>query len=469
MKTKFNFWGVVAMTVAVLCLIPLTTNALTAGGISIAPASNLTFPDRNKGWFIYEQVEPGTVIEDVARVINLDSQEATLAVEGVDAGMNEDGGFGLVGSPEDNQDIGKWIELSKTEVTLGAKKEEIIPFKITVPADAEVGDHIGALAVYQTTPTTNPTVRVKGGSQVSISTRVGARIYLTVKGDIIRGLKVLKKSMFGRGQSIVFGFKIKNLGNVRADLKMTAKIYSIWGLYDKKEDVQIGQVFPKKTISIQAPWPGKSRPIFGLYWASVTVDDTFKGLNPLNSPLPPSTPIRFWTATFFIPWTQVGMGLLILFLVWFVVQLWRWRRLVRLARMEVVAYKVKKGDHLVDIADDYDISWKLLAQLNGVKSPYSLRNVTTLYVPDARGSRRDMPIPRFWRPLLAPVGRWVGKLRLTRKPYYVIVVERGDKQKDVEQFTGLSWGEIAKYNALSRSFKLRVGVELKIPKKKPRR
>ena len=306
MKVTPKIFGCAVAVVVAIYLAPLTTGAMSAGGMSIAPAPNPTFPDRNKGWFIYEQVEPGTVIEDVARVINLDNKTATIAIEAVDAGMNSDGGFGLVGSPEENVDIGKWIELSKTEVTLPANKEQIVPFKITVPADAEVGDHIGALAVYQTNPSADKLTKI-GGSQVSISTRVGARIYLTVKGDIVRGLKLLKRSMYGRGQTLMFGFKLKNSGNVRADLRMTAKIYSIWGLYDKKEDIQIGQVFPKKTISIQAAWPGKSRPIFGLYWASVTLEDTFRGLNPLNSPLPPSTPIHTWVFTFFIPWTQTAI------------------------------------------------------------------------------------------------------------------------------------------------------------------
>lgn len=462
MKTVLNRFLLISVVLAVAVgLAPSAADALIAGGMSIAPALNPAFPDRNKGWFIYEQVEPGAVIEDVARVINLDSKKATLAVEAVDAGMNEDGGFGLVGSPADNEDIGKWIELSKTEVTLPANKEEIVSFKITVPADAEVGDHIGALAVYQTNPSANKTTKI-GGSQVSISTRVGARIYLTIKGDIVRGLKLLKRSMYGRGQVLMFGLKIKNLGNIRADLRMTAKIYSIWGLYDKKEDIQLGQVFPKKTINIQAAWPGKARPIFGLYWASVTIEDAFKGLNPLNSPLPSSTPIHTWMATFFIPWTQVGILVLILFLIWFFWQMRKWRQMVALMRTPVVVYKVKRGEHLMDIASRYGIGWKLLAKLNEIKPPYSLYGVTALYVPDVRGQRRDIKIPHFLAYLIKPLAK-LGKMFSRRPKFYTIVVEKGDTRKDVERFTGLPWKEISKFNRLKPKFHLKAGLELEVP------
>lgn len=459
----------VTVAAAAVCLTPLAAGALTASGMGIAPAPNPAFPDRNKGWFIYEQVEPGTVIEDIARVVNAGNKKVTLAVEAVDAGMNEDGGFGLVGSPEDNEDIGKWIELSRTEVTLGANKEELVPFKINIPADAEVGDHIGALAVYQTTSQSDKVANIRG-SQVSISTRVGARIYLTVKGDIVRGVKLLKRSIYGRGQTLMFGFKLKNLGNVRADLRMTAKIYSIWGLYDKKEGMEIGQVFPKKTINIQAAWPGKSRPIFGLYWASVTIEDVFKGLNPLSNPLPPSEPIHTWMVTFFVPWTQAAILVLVLFLVWFLVQLRRWRQMVTLAKTPVAVYRIKTGDHLMDIASRYGVGWKLLAKLNEIKPPYNLHGITQIYVPDVRGSRRDIRIPHFLAYIANPLRHFLAKLAYSffgrKKLYYTIVVERGDTKKDIEKFTKVSWTELARYNGIGVAARPKVGQELKVPNRR---
>ena len=256
----------------------------------------------------------------------------------------------------------------------------------------------------------------------------------------------------------MFGLKVKNLGNVRADLRMTAKIYSIWGVYDKKEAIQIGQVFPRKTISIQAPWPGKSRPIFGLYWASVTIEDAFKGLNPINSPLPASQPIHTWVVTFFIPWTQTAILVLLLFLIWFFIQLRRWRQMVALSTTPVVAYKIKPGDHLANIAARYGISWKLLAHLNEIKPPYSLHGVAQIYVPDAKGSRQGMRAPRFLAYLIKPLHRF-----WRRRSPDVIVVEPGDTKTDVEKFTGLSWKRLAAYNQLSPTSALKSGQELRVP------
>ena len=460
--------GVTSLAIVVLSM-ALEANALSAGGMSIAPAVNPTFPNRNKGWFVYEQIEPGAVIEDVARVINLDSKPITLTIEAVDATMNDDGGFGLVGDPSENQDIGTWIELSKTEVTLEGGKEEIVPFKITIPNDAEVGDHIGGLAVYQTVPkNANGTL---GGSQVSVSTRVGARVYLTIKGDIVRSTKLLKKHLYGRGQNLVFGFSIKNNGNVRADLSLSAKIYGIWGLFDKKENISIGQAFAGKTINLQATWPGKNRPMFGPYLAKVTIDDIYKGLNPASTnPLPATTPINTWVFAFFIPYTQTAVILGLLFLIWFGIQTNRWYGLKRLANTRVVTYKVKLGDGLVDVATKYGIGWKLLARLNDIQPPYSLHGVTNLYIPDASGSRGHKTVPNFLVYITNPIQQLVKLLggRFARQKHQdeVIVVDVGDTKKDIETFTGITWAKIAKYNQLKPDARLKPGQELRLPKRR---
>ncbi|MFH0905550.1 MAG: LysM peptidoglycan-binding domain-containing protein [bacterium] len=461
MRKQIKIIGLVAgVLLAMGCVAAPSVWALSAGGMSIAPAPSEKFPDR-KGWFVYEEVEPGAVIEDVARVINLDSKPNTIAIEAVDAFMTTDGSFALVEEPKDNQDIGSWIELSKTEVTLPSNKEQLIPFKITVPADAEVGDHIGALAVYRSNKEVEKTIRA-GGARVGISTRVGARIYLTVKGEITRQLALRGRAMYGRGQQLVFHLKMENLGNIRADIAMTAKIYGIWGLYDSKEKVPLGQIFPKKTSTIEAVWPGKARPIFGPYWASITIEDTFKGLNPASSALPPAQPIHTWAFVFFVPYTQVAILLILAFLAWFIIQARRWQQLVRLARMRVATHKIKRGDHLMDIAARYGVGWKLLAQLNNIKPPYDLHGIAVLYVPDARGQRRDISVVSLTTYLIKPFRHWLDKL----SPYYVIVIQPGDTQKDVENFTGLKWTEIAKYNGLKPTIRLRAKQELKVPNRR---
>jgi len=85
-------------------------------------------------------------------------------------------------------------------------------------------------------------------------------------------------------------------------------------------------------------------------------------------------------------------------------------------------------------------------------------------VPDVRGKRRDIRVPNFLAYIIKPFHR----LFRRRKPYYTIVVEKGDAKKDVEQFTGISWTELLKYNDLSAKTRPKVGLELKVPNRRRR-
>ena len=469
-KTQLKLWsklfvGLVALAMVAL---PLMASAVATGGVAILPANPREDDSRTKSWFIYE-TDPGVEIEDAVRIRNDRDQSVIVTIDAVDAIAPGGNGFALLDKNSENPSVGALVKLESNKVTVPARSEIQVPFVITVPKDAEVGDHIGGLVmqVMEDAPTA---VLRQGGATVNILTRVGARIYLTVLGDIVRDFKVLGKSFLGRSNKMILRFKVTNQGNLRANLKVDAKVYGIFGLYDKQTEMGIGEIFPKKTTTKDVIWPDKDRPLFGPYLAIATIYDTYEPMVGDNIAIPPAPkPITTWMLTFFIPYTQTIVVVILLFLIWFIRQVMIWRRLVKLARMPVVAYKVKKGDHLVDIAEEYDISWKLLAQLNELKSPYSLRNVITLYVPDSRGSQRDMSAPKFWGPLLTPLGRLVGKIKLVRKSYSTIVVEKGDKQKDIEDFTGLSWKELLDYNNLSAKSKVKVEMELKVPHRRRKR
>ena len=477
---------------------PNAVLAVSAGGIGATPSPDSSESRIKGSWFVYE-VDPGTTIEDTVRVINSSSNELKINLEGLDAFSTQDGSFALTDDESRNQDIGKWITLAEKKLTLPPKSQMDIKFTVQVPVDAEVGDHIGGITVQKDTTTPDATINA-GGATVGVTTRVGARMYLTVKGNIIRDLQLKAKAWFGRGSKMVFRFKWTNNGNVRANLEANGKIYGLFGLYDKKDNFELGQIFPKKTLTSEMIWPGKNRPLLGPYLAILNIQDTFEGLNPSNKITAPAPPIRVYLMTFFIPYTQAIVFVILLFLAWFGWQINKWRKFMRLAKTPVVSHRIKKTDTLQKIAGLYRVDWKLLAQINEIKPPYDLGTTKTIYVPDSQGQRRILPIPNILVYLFAPVVRLFSRkphpsLRhpgpqnrhpeldsgspgsrsgfrvkpgmtkgvITQTPSYTIIIQPGDTRKDVEQFTGLSWKEIAKFNRLKPGFKLKAGLELEVP------
>ncbi len=452
-----------AFILVVLFLLPNGVLALSAGGIGVMPHNNKQYPNRG-GWFLYE-VDPGEVINDTVRVTNTKDTAVFAKLQGVDAFLLTDGAFALVGDKTKNKDIGTWIELAETDFELEPNSSKVVSFTIIVPKNAEVGDHIGGLAVYETAAEPEHVIK-SGGTSIGITTRVGARMYLTVAGDIIRDLNIKKRYFFGRADKMMFKFIFENKGNVRANLTITeGKIYNIFGLYDEQQGIVLGQIFPNKTVTKTFPWPGKNKPLFGPYLAIFTIEDTYKKVNPNSSVIIPEVePVTVWMVTFFVPYTQIAVIVGLLFLIWFIWQFINWKRLSNLARRPVAKYKVKKDDHLMNISHDFGVSWKMVAKLNNIKPPYSLYGIKILYIPDARGSKIDIDTPHFlgfiWKPL---VKLFIKRPPISRPESDIIIIEKGDTKKDVEKFTGMKWSEIATLNKLKPSFRLRAGQELIAP------
>ncbi len=471
MRASKIYRTVLLFVLAFLFLMPSSVLALSSGGLGILPNRTDQYPDI-RSWFVYE-VDAGIVINDEAIIRNTSDAPVFVKLEGIDALLTIDGAFSLVSDESKNKDIGTWIELSESEFELGPKESKIVPFTLTVPKNAEVGDHIGGLAVRGTASEPDQSFQ-SGGTKVGVHIRIGARIYLTVAGDIVRDLNIKKRAFFGKGDRMMFRFTFENKGNIRANLSITeGKIYNIFGLYDEQKDMPIGQIFPNTTSITTFPWPGKEKPLFGPYLAILTIEDTYEKVNPNSTVIIPEVePVTVWLVTLFVPYTQIAIIVGLLFLIWFIWQFIIWKRLSNLARRPVRKYTVKKGDHLMSVAKNFGAPWKVVAKLNNIKPPYSLDNIKNLYIPDATGSKMDIDAPHFlgfiWKPILKLFKKRpkLDKQLQTKPDFEIIIIDKGDTRKDVEKFTGMKWAEIAKYNKLKKSFRLKTNIELKVPLKK---
>lgn len=49
--------------------------------------------------------------------------------------------------------------------------------------------------------------------------------------------------------------------------------------------------------------------------------------------------------------------------------------------LQYLEYKVKKGDTLFNLSQDYEVNWMTLATLNNLKSPFSLKPGQTIKIP----------------------------------------------------------------------------------------
>ena len=83
---------------------------------------------------------------------------------------------------------GTWVTLPDTGITLGPLQGATVPFQFEVPVDAEPGDH--AAVIFASDPVGIVGNDPESDINLTIRTRIGARIYVRVAGPLEPSLRV---------------------------------------------------------------------------------------------------------------------------------------------------------------------------------------------------------------------------------------------------------------------------------------
>ena len=263
---KYSKKFILIISLFLVLAISLSSNlaqAISYGGLGIQPHEWDLKNPLTKSWFIYT-LESGETKKGKVDVINSSNEPQDIKIYPVDAVTTQDGAFAP--EPEDKEkiDVGAWITLSESEVSLRPKETKTIKFTIKVPENVEVGDHMGAIIAQN-----KKIPEAEEGTGMRIVTRVGARIYLTVPGELIKKLEFEKFTWKLEDRQVTFYLDLANKGNVRLSPKGEIEIKNIFGKVIDKIEITEREVFPRSTIIVPIKW--EKRPFFGKFTAMATV------------------------------------------------------------------------------------------------------------------------------------------------------------------------------------------------------
>ncbi|MEA1909723.1 MAG: LysM peptidoglycan-binding domain-containing protein [Patescibacteria group bacterium] len=440
-KIRYIFFLIAVLLVS---LIPANVFALEGGGISILPAITEEYPGF-RSWFIYDKAEPGSTIIDKAEVINNKSREVKLNVALLDGATTKSGGYTLVGNIEENKDIGTWSSLSDNFLIIPPRSKKIVDLEIKIPENADVGSHPGGVVIWEDT---NVLDKKKSAGQLSVITRVAARIYLTVPGDIIRKIVVDNLSHSVTGNVLYFNMTIENQGNVQITPEIDITLNSLLGELGKQERSQAGIALRGKTIESRIPWQQKT-PKFGRFVADFRVH---YGDRDFNNEWVDDEYIDVVYTFWLIPWMLIAWWLIGLFVLLFIYRIFLWLRVRQRLNTKTVEHKVKKGETLTTIARKYDVDAKRVARFNMLKWPYDIFPGDILLVPQGKLTKEEKLTKQTTK-----------KSTQVGQNYEPVVVEPDDTLADVAVFANSDVRTIASINKLKWPYKISAGQELLIP------
>jgi hypothetical protein len=126
-------------------LVPPAATAAGGATFSITPMSRAPY-------FVFDS-RPGAVIRGQVRVVNVSSVAGQAKLYAVDATTGQTSGAVYQSETSPRRDVGAWITLSASTVSLGPHQGAAVSFSVQVPASTRGGQHLGGLVVAPIKPT----------------------------------------------------------------------------------------------------------------------------------------------------------------------------------------------------------------------------------------------------------------------------------------------------------------------------
>lgn len=197
-------------------------------------------------------VDPGATIDDAVLVRNSGTSALTLAVYGSDAFTDESGALDIATTEPGSGAIGTWITPSVESVSIEPGGLVRIPFTLNVPADAQPGEHAGALL----------TVLESSGDTVSVDMRYATRVTATVAGDLTAGMS-LDRARFNvetgfwpwESATASVAYDVRNTGNTRlsAVQLITSQGVEMYSSPDAATGLTtLAELLPEAAVSVDA-------------------------------------------------------------------------------------------------------------------------------------------------------------------------------------------------------------------------
>ncbi len=246
---------------------------------------------------------------------------------------------GESGSPafvEPKDDLGTWITTEVPSLNLAPGQQKVVPFKITIPANAEPGGHF-AVIFWGNSPTGE-------GSGVAVGAKTGALVLLSVNGDVkedagLLDFKTKDNQFWYTTLPVSLEYRFKNDGGDR--IKPQGKIVIRDTLFlpaDRLNANKVeGNVLPHSTRKITIDWIKHERPIsyviptsfFNKFWSDVSYEwqNFALGLYSANLNVAYGSDgqhVKKTTFFFVFPWQLVILMLLVLIIV-----VWGGKKLIK--------------------------------------------------------------------------------------------------------------------------------------------
>lgn len=350
--------------------------ASQTGGFGGRPANPDPSNPRSGSIFIYT-LDRGQVKNDQIEMSNNSLSPVTMNIYAVDGIVTNTGAYTCKQNSEARTDIGKWLQVSSPQITLQPDQKQLVDFTLTMPDNADVGEHDGCI-VFERADDEGTLVN-NGG--VRLHTRQAIRVVATVPGDLKRSVSISDFSYTNTTEQ-VYTVNVRNDGNVSADVDVKVSMKDLFG-NEFYTDHGGYPVLPNQSLTQQ--FKSSNYPLFGGWYtvqSEISYDSrpgkfgTADSHNLITKTSPKKT-IFLWPTT--NGWIILALIIAVIALgVWW---LMRRRRTAKAVHSNWTMTVMKRSTTLTNLSEQYEVSWQMIAKVNKLKAPYTIKKGDSLRLP----------------------------------------------------------------------------------------
>jgi hypothetical protein len=269
--------ALLALTVAALVLLPAAAAAGKAT-FALKPAA-----PTETGYFVFNG-KPGQTLRGAVRVLNVGDVAGQTSLYAVDATTGQTSGAVYRSRQDRKRDVGAWIKLGKTSVTLAPGQSQVVSFSVRVPAGTAAGEHLGGIVAQRARRTSKPGAATgEGGEgfQVRVQELSVLAVQVNVPGPQREQMNLtgIEAGSQPGHQSVLLG--IGNTGDVLVKGDGTLKIVTKGGKVVQRRSFALDTFVPGTHIDYpvyiegKALRPGRYRGTVSISYGGRTLTRTF--------------------------------------------------------------------------------------------------------------------------------------------------------------------------------------------------
>lgn len=357
------------------------TILLTLALLSIFPQiSNAQFSMSSEGKANNEinyEITPGETVTGKLTIKSYTDKNIDITLYGADGTQTDRGAFTLTQPYLVQNNLGQWLKLPKTQITIEPKKTQEIEYSISIPANATPGTYGGGIAAV-TTPNKKPGSEAPSGASIVSSTRMLFPIFVTIPGEKTIKYSWDEFSYRSINSNNIFQLKLKNEGNTT--ITADGKIEISGGPFFKSKTITFNKItlFSDDEILIPINW--NEKPLLGFFESKAKL--TFSEHDAKTGEDVTLETINKSISFTIIPWAII-LGVLLIVALLIAIKIMRSLQEEKLIK-SCKKYTVKEGETLQGLAEKHNFPWEKLAKINGLKPPYTLKNGDEILIPQKK-------------------------------------------------------------------------------------